>query len=290
MDVRIRPARADDLTAIAAFTQDTFEWGDYVADSFLFWLEDPQGLVMVAVNSQDEPIGLGRAVMLSEREGWLHGARVDPDHRRQGVGAALNRHGCEWAQQKGARVVRLLVEVWNEPARRQVEKLGYRAVAPWLWATRDTRSSGVDPKTNGGKRVQSDERLNPGSSAEVEPAWIAWSTSALAATGRQLYPQGWTFRTMTTNDVTAAAKRRALWHCPSGWVIADQSDEDELTVSWVVTSDLDASRLLRALIDRAEATTVSGLRVFAPQVGWLTEALEQAGFELRPATIFALGL
>ena len=38
-DAVIRPARADDQPAIAAFTTDTFSWGDYVSDVFLDWLD-----------------------------------------------------------------------------------------------------------------------------------------------------------------------------------------------------------------------------------------------------------
>lgn len=289
MTLEIRPGRPDDREAIAAFTQDTFDWGDYVADAFPHWLEDPDGLVMVAVDADDRPIGLGRVVLLSPREAWLHAARVHPDHRRSGVGAALNRHGCDWARRRGAMVARLLIEDWNEPARRQVTKLGYRKTAPWVWADRSVGSGEVDPATNGGRRVPSEERLTPAPSAEVEPAWISWSTSQLAAVGRQLYALGWYFRRMTTDDVAAAARRRSLWQCPSGWVIADLEDE-ELNVTWVVTSDLDVERLLRAVVDRAEQTPAETVRVFAPRTEWMAPALERTGFEVFPHTIWSITL
>lgn len=284
----IRAATPDDLPQVAAFTADTFEWGDYVAEDFPEWLDDDEGHVMVA-EVDGRVVGLGRVVLLSPREAWLHAARVHPDHRRSGIGAALNDHGCDWARARGAVVARLMTEDWNEPAIGQVTKLGYRRTASWTWAVRRIDAGEVDPRTNGGRRVPGDERLHPGGTAEAEPAWIAWSTGDLAVSGRQLYPLGWHFRRMTMDDVTAAARRRALWQCPSGWVVADV-DGAGWHVSWVVTNDLDADRLLRAVLDRAEATSMAWIRMLVPRTPWMDGALEQAGYEQHPAGIYALEL
>lgn len=284
--IRIRPARKDDQTAIVTFTQATFPWGDYVAEQFPEWLDDPSGVVLVATDSDDLPIGMVRVVMPSHREAWLHAARVHPDHRRRGIGTALNREACRWAQQQGALVARLLVEAWNEPANRQVTKLGYRAVADWVWATRSMPDRPLDPSTNGGKRVPVEERLVRANRSESQPAWMAWSTSRLAVTGRMLVPLGWHFRRMNITDVEEAARRGALWHCPSGWVIADTHGA-ELVVSWVVTSDLDVDRLVKAVIDRAQAGSVSSLIIWLPAVDWGVSALHKAGFAVYPATVYA---
>ena len=48
------------------------------------------------------------------------------------MGGAL----IEWAAQRGARVARLLVEDWNEPARLQVMQVGLRPVASMLRGSR----------------------------------------------------------------------------------------------------------------------------------------------------------
>ena len=50
----VRLARPDDHSAIAAFTQDTFDWGDYVADAFPRWLADENSAVLVAVDDAFE--------------------------------------------------------------------------------------------------------------------------------------------------------------------------------------------------------------------------------------------
>ena len=53
MSFSIRPARAGDKAAIASFTQNTFEWGDYVTDRFDEWLDDPKGVSIVGVDHDD---------------------------------------------------------------------------------------------------------------------------------------------------------------------------------------------------------------------------------------------
>lgn len=284
----LRPARRADLDEVAAFTRQTFSWGDYVADSFDEWLEDPDGAVTVA-ELDGAVVGIGRTVLLSPREAWLHAIRIHPDHRRNGIGTMLNEHGCGWARDRGALVARLMIEDWNEPARGQVTKLGYRVVSHWDWATKPVGSGEVDPRTNGGKRVPGEERLSRGPVAEAGPAWIAWSTGELAAAGRQLYPIGWHFRTMTFDDVVTAAREKTFHQSASGWVIAVPEGE-ELAVPWMASSDLDVDRLVRAVVDHAERASFSTVRVMAPRVAWLLEQLVSTGFEVHPAAIYARSL
>lgn len=281
----LRPATLRDLDEVASFTQETFSWGDYVADAFPDWLADPQGAVLVAEDG-GRVVGIGRTVLLSDREAWLHAVRIHPDRRREGIGTMLNEAGCRWARDRGALVARLMVEDWNEPAREQVTKLGYRVVSHWDWATRPVGSGEVDPRTNGGKRIPGEERLARAPAAEAGPAWIAWSTGELAATGRQLFPIGWHFRTMTAEDVVVAAREKTLHQSPSGWVIA-VSDGEELAIPWLATSDLDVDRLVRAVVDHAQRASYPTVRVMAPRVPWLLEQLVSNGFEIHPAGIYA---
>jgi GNAT superfamily N-acetyltransferase len=286
MPPRLRPAQPSDLDAIAVFTSATFEWGDYVADRFLDWLDDEGALTVVAVDPDDVPIGVSRVVMLSQREAWLHGARVHPDHRREGIGVAMNDYACAWATERGAVVARLLVEDWNEPARRQVERLGYRSVTEWASATLELGSE-VLPITNGGRRVPGEERLTPARTTETDIAWMAWMSGEMARSARELFPIGWHFRHMTVTDLSEAAKRRTLWQCPSGWLIAESEPDGRLWVPWISTSDLDAARLVRALIDLGEGLRVESVRVMIPRLGWFVEALERGGFAVSPSTIYA---
>jgi hypothetical protein len=182
-------------------------------------------------------------------------------------------------------VARLMTEDWNAPAQAQVEQSGYRRVSTWSWPMRDLGTGTIDPVTNGGRRVPGEEQLASGSRAEIDPAWIAWSTSEMASAGRGLFPIGWTFRRMTIDDVRAASAARELLQCASGWVIA-RVEEDELSVPWVATNPLDAPKLARAVIDLAARRKLASVAVMVPRIEWLDEAFEHAGCTIRRGHIY----
>ena len=284
--MRVRPARLDDLESVRAFTTGTFEWGDYVPDRFESWMDRDDSAVMVATDDADTPIGLARVIMMSTRESWIHAARVHPEHRRRGVGSAINEALCEWAAGHGAIVARLMTEDWNEAAQGQVEQSGYRRVSTWSWPMRDLGTGTIDPVTNGGRRVPGEEQLASGSRAEIDPAWIAWSSSDMASVGRGLFPIGWTFRRMTIDDVHAASRSRELLQCASGWVIA-RAEGDQLSVPWVATNPLDAPKLARAVVDLAARRALASVAVMVPSIDWLDEAFEHAGCTINRGLIWA---
>jgi GNAT superfamily N-acetyltransferase len=272
---------------IVAFSTGTFEWGDYVPESLPEWLED-DSLVLVATDDEDRAIAVSRTVMLSAREAWLHATRVDPHHRRKGLGRAMNRLGCEWARDRGAVVARLMVEDWNEPARGQVMGSGYREVSRWAAADLDI-SMAVVPATNGGRRVPSEERLTPGRTTEVDLAWMSWINGEIARAGRELIPRNWLFRRARPADLADAAASRSLWHSASGWIIA-ALEEETLDVSWLSTTDLDVRRLIKAVIDLGEGVRAEQIHMLVPRTGWLMEELERSGFTIAPSSIFERSL
>jgi GNAT superfamily N-acetyltransferase len=282
----IRPARPEDKAPIAAFTTDTFSWGDYVAEAFDAWLESPHGQILVAVTEADEPIGMARVSLLSPSEAWAQAARVHPGHRRLGVAGHLTRAGEVWAADRGALVMRLLTEESNEPAQRQVEKSGYRPVARWAMAQKDVGSSVPSPPGNGGRRAPAEERLRPAPLPETEPAFLAWSTGDLITAAHGLFPAvGWMWRRLTIEDVTGAVRTRTLWECPAGWLIGSV-EEDRFWIPWVVTGPEDAYRLIKAAVDLAEEQGAERLRMLIPQTDWLLQAARRAGLELHPSVLY----
>lgn len=277
--VNIRAARAGDLPAIQEFTADTFEWGDYVPDEFPTWLTEPDVLVMVAANSEDRAIGMARVALLSPREAWLSAARVHPEFRRQGIGSMINNHGVDWARAAGAAVVRLATEVINTPAMRQVERIGYRAVAQFALARRRYQQAG--PGTNGGKRPPADERLDLAPSSEAEPAYLVWASGDYPGASHGLYASdGWAFRQLQATDLARSARRRQLWSSPSAWAVIEP-DEDRLWLPLFLTTPEDARRGARALTDLGREHNSGTVTAMIPRIDWLEEALTAEHFEIQ---------
>lgn len=289
MPYSIRPARAGDKAAIASFTQDTFEWGDYVVDQFDRWSSDPNGLLIVGVDDDDMAISMSRTAMLSPVEAWFQGARVREDWRRKGVAGAMAAYGAQWARERGARVARLIVEEGNEAAGKQVEHDGFRNVGDWVRASRTVGEASPLPAGNGGQRVSAQEQLVRAHASEAVPAYMSWSAGSLARPSRGMFAVGWTWRRLAQSDLEQAAKHEALWTARSGWVMAAMSN-DLLEVGWLETRKEDAADLLRGIVDLASKLEAESFSVTVPATPWLTTAARRAGCELSPITVYETSL
>ncbi len=280
MSFVIRPARADDVPAIEPWTRDTFSWGDYVPDRLPGWLEEPGSLVIVCVLEDDVPVALSRAELLSPSEAWLSAARVHPDHRREGMGMAMNDFAIEWARDKGALVSRLAIEAGNRAAIGQVLRSGYRKTGEWVHATA--------PPT-AGRRLDGDLGLRPGAVVDADAAWTFWSQSDLAQAARDLISLGWRWRKASHHDLEAAVETHRFLHSPGGWVITE-SDDEGISVRWVATTPADAPLLLQGLRDVLPEGSQRRIEAMVPVTAWAVEALQREGFEMQPVNIYSKGL
>jgi len=289
MSPTVRPAREDDRTAISAFTTGTFAWGDYIPRVLDGWMADPNGVVLVVADAADQAIAMARGTMLSTEEAWAQGARVHPDHRRRGLASLLSDELDAWALERGARVIRLLVEDDNDAAIAQVRKTGMRPVSGWVMAERAIGPNSPVPQGNGGRRVPSEHRLRRVGSAEAQPAFLAWMTGDLVRPARQLFPTHWSWRRLIPADLEAAARRDALWQAPSGYAMA-ALHADTFEVEWIDTTAGNAYDLTRALVDAALDRSAERLAVFAPRLEWLSYPLRRLGCDLHRSTVYARAL
>ncbi len=278
MAITIRDARTDDVSRVTPWTTNTFSWGDYVPERMPAWLDDEDSTVLVCVDEADIPIALAHVVMLSPTEGWIEAARVHPDHRREGLGSALNHAGVEWAAHRGARVMRLATEADNSASRAQVQTLGYREVSSWVYA-----EVPVDPT----HRTSDQFRLRPAPGSDAEAAWMFWAASDLAREGRELIALGWQWRTARPTDVTAGLGAGEILQSAGGWVSVTQTNDDWMATQWFATTPDDLLVLLDGLLDLAAERSVSHLSVKLPNLGWTSEALIRVGGEPSEVLIYA---
>lgn len=275
MTYEVRLGRAEDHEGIAAFTTDTFEWGDYVADSFLGWLDAPDVEVLVAIHASDGPVAVATLRQPGPRQAWMAAARVRPDHRRKGLADRLNDAGVALARRRGDRVSRLAIEDWNEAPQRQVERLGYRPTSRW-WFVREPVESV--------ERLPARERLEP--TPPSPEIWATWQRSAYASGGRGLVGLHWTWWTLTPDDLAGFASDGLLFGCPAGWALVEPL-EDRLAVSWMCSADADFSRLADAARDLAREHDLPQVSFNVPDEARL---LQSVGDERSSVTVWELPL
>ena len=276
MAYTIRQARAEDVASVTPWTRDTFSWGDYVPDRMPRWLLDPDSAVLVSVDDDDDtPVALAHVTMLSTAEGWIEGARVHPDHRRKGLGSELNHAGVEWARERGGRVMRLATEADNEAATTQVDGLGYRKVASWVYS-----SFKVDPA----HRASDQYRLRPAPRSDADAAWLFWAASDLAREGRELIANHWQWRKARPEDVMSGGE---LLQSPAGWVSLMQPEEDWLLTRWFATTPDGLLALFDGLFDLAAARSAAEVDVKLPNLGWTAEAITRFGGTPKEILVYA---
>ncbi|MEN8235063.1 MAG: GNAT family N-acetyltransferase [Actinomycetota bacterium] len=286
-DISLRAARASDHEAIAAFTTNTFDWGDYVADVFLDWLERDDTFVAVATGNDDVPIAMGSVRMLSPTEAWFHAARVRPDYRGRGIAGRIADEGAAWAQDMGAQIGRLLIEDWNEASIRHVEKEGLRRVTSVVRCSKPVGDASPSPGGNGGRRLPSKLRSRPAGSAEAQPAFASWSVGELGRASRGLFGIEWSFRRLTIDDLENAARGSAFWEIGGGWALAAPAPESRFEVGWLETREEDADDLLRSLVDLAIGSGAESMSAWVPNVDWLTRTAKRLGFETELMHVYA---
>ncbi len=152
---KVRRARIADRAAIAAFTQQTFSWGDYVSYVWNKWVRDRDGKLIVA-EADGQVIGSLHIAFCGNREAWFEGMRVHPDYRRRGVAALLDSTGQEIAREAGCRVARLETAEENVRAQAAIARFGYRRVITfreWQVSTCEGVPEGIRPATERDVRV-----------------------------------------------------------------------------------------------------------------------------------------
>lgn len=133
--VVVRRARAADRDAVLGFATRTWDGWDYIPHAWDEWLDSADGVMLVAVPGEPagggpaldasgevlpagQAIAVARVAMLSAREAWLEGIRVDPRVRGMDVATDLQVAELRWAAAQGASFVRYATGGSNEASHR----------------------------------------------------------------------------------------------------------------------------------------------------------------------------
>jgi GNAT superfamily N-acetyltransferase len=282
----IRPATHHDIEAITSFTTGTFEWGDYVPEAIAGWIDDPNGLVLVATDESDEPIAVGRSFLLAPTEVWLHAARVHPDRRGEGIAGTLAVAFTDWARDHGALIARLLVEETNSASIRHIAKTRFRLTTLVHRGFRDIDEQTPSPQRNGGRRNPSSLKARPGRKQDAPMILGSWSTGEPGRALRGLVAVSWSFHTLRIDDIEAAASSQNLWEVGGSHAITRQI-ENTFEVLMLDTTPDEALDAIKALIDLADDRGATRFSAWVADCDWLVSALQSAGCTTEPSGIYA---
>ncbi len=178
--ITVRQARPADEASVVAFTQDTWderETGDYLPGVFAEWVDSdgPRQRTFVAdVAGRDEPetgvAGVVQAVVLDDGEAWGQGMRVNPRYRGRGVSRQLTHAGFDWARDKGATAMRIMVFSWNRAGLGAARAAGYDPTTEFRWVHPDPDPGGLEARPG-----VADDALRVTTDPDV--AWRAWQGS-----------------------------------------------------------------------------------------------------------------
>ena len=292
MDVRTRPATHDDYDAVAAFTRNTWEDGDYIPRIYHDWIEGDDQLTLVA-EVDGEIAGIAQFVLLSEWEAWGQGLRVHPDYRGQGIALTLAHDLFDWATDQGTSVARVMVFSWNEPGLGNARAVGYDPITEFRWAQPDPR--GADPALE----ITSDPNA----------AWHYWTDSDAREQLHGLaldFEEIWALSELTRDDLVRAADETALFAVQNdgtrgmGFRIREyereNDDGDEETWAEYGVGAWDsvpaAESLFDAITDDAALLGADRTRVLIPETPqYVSDAVYvRAGVADEPDFVFAADL
>lgn len=138
----VRRARAEDRPAVLDFASATFDGWDYIPRAWPLWLTADDGVLLVLVPGQPpdrsqpvdhdgrpltigRPVAVARVAIVSPREAWLEGIRVDPRVRGMDVATNLQVAELQWAAAYGVSVVRYATGERNEGSHRLGARHGF---------------------------------------------------------------------------------------------------------------------------------------------------------------------
>lgn len=266
--IHVRPAHAQDKESVLAFCQNTFSWGDYIANVWDDWLTNTSGQLFVA-SMAEQIAGIVHVALLNDRIAWMEGMRVNPAFRRQGVAQTLDETARAFARERGCRLARLVTSVKNIAAQTMLERIGYQRVARFNEWDAEPLPGDFSPMRIATKN-------------NVDGILAHWQSSEIIRVSQGVAPnRDWRW---TPIDAARLFKQIALGEVrvmPNGFALLltfDESDWNGVSIHALAGDDDAMLAMARAI--RAEAAYrgyahVEGILVdYAP----LNAAMENAGY------------
>ncbi len=282
--IEVRPARPEDREAVLAFCRNTWEWGDYIEQTWDEWLNDPDGRLFVAT-VEEHPAGMVHLDMLTPIDAWLEGLRVDPQYRQQGLARALYEALLIEAMQRGAKYARQAIESDNELAQHLARLFHFRHVG----TSALFHASPIPAKQKGTRQ----EKPRLATSDDLEAIVDFLNASNVFPLVGGLYYAHFKASPITVElleEKIAAQQVYVLyrWERLDGLVIAETADffgEKILSAGYIDGTAIEPISLLAYdLREQLNAMELTKIRIYAPDIVLVRDALTGVEYEWNGTT------
>ncbi len=278
--IEIRPARPEDRDAVLAFCTNTWEWGDYIEGVWDDWLNNPQGLLLVAT-ADGQPVGVAHVLMLNETDAWFEGMRVDPNYRRQGIASALFTAQVAEAKRRGAIRARLVTSSGNTSALRLIERAAIRQVGGFVLFR-------AAPVTTPPKREYGQEALELATTADIDAIIHYLNTSNIfPVVGGLYYYHGFTAYSITDTLLQAKVSAQQVyllrrWDRLDGLAIAEPGEEwrgEQLSLGYIDGTTESISLIAYALRRKLPELGLESIFAYVPDLIMVRDAFIGAEYQ-----------
>jgi len=198
-EVEVRPARPEDKEAVLAFCEHTWEdHEDYIPYVWDDWLADPNGCLFVAV-VDGQPVAIERVALMSDREAWWEGLRVDPRYRGRGLVGAMRPHLRRYLREHRVAVSRMATSSRNTIVHGMAARRGMQRVGRYVLYEADAVESTATELT----------QLTPD---DFDAAWALLTDSDIFAGVHRLYvSRGWAWQELTPQQLRTRLAGGKVW-------------------------------------------------------------------------------
>jgi GNAT superfamily N-acetyltransferase len=265
-----RPALPKDTPQVMELTRNIWDGHDYLPLVWADWLADPQGLLAVAECS-GKVVGTAKLTRLSDRDWWLEGLRVHPQHQGKGIASRLNDYLLGVWLRSGGGTVRLATSSIRLPVHHLSERSGFRKIAEF--SAFATPVLAEDPSS-----------LYPLQESEIPEALAQVQNCQSLGWSAGLMDLGWQWASPRESFLVGAVRREQAWwwRGRGGLLVTWEDEEDQQTrpaISLVACPAADMSMLL---LDYRRLAWKSGYKQaswIAPLHSTLLPVLSESGFQ-----------
>ena len=265
-----------------AFVKSIWRGHDYIPKVWDRWIRDKGGRMFVA-EVDGRPVAISRVRLMEDGSAWLEGARVHPRYRRRGIATSLGRSSMEFARKRGVRTFRLTSGFSNNPAHKQVAKMGLVEVA---------RMSLYSPRE--GSRFRPSKGVRRAKASEIPALLKKIRESKEFAAGGGVYWDRFTAASITSKTLARHVRQGSVFLFREAIAIAKLGGEGAdiwRQICFATGPTQDAATILRFIFGKKERARTAWKIVYAPSRSPLVRTLTKVGltkwgtfllFENRP--------